>query len=321
MRQLSQLMMGIYNAAHLQLVLHKRKGSRSRMVVGYERGKWLKSVYHLERADKFVYHYTKAEPLADRILPNGNIRFSRFTTTNDPRECKDWGLNFHTSGNFDDLTHRQWELLQIEASNLLKNCCRLFCTTADDASAVGMGIDKIYGRGFCRARMWNQYAMKQTGACLIFDRASLDAQLRNMVPSGVQVHYGPVIYKNRSQVPLVMGDAFTLNYDAVRAVGLMRAVQLHLARYHRELFFEKATDWADEREVRWLLHLVDDHDLDVPIADSVVGIVITPDFPAEHRHELEKYADAHPIDIGELRWKNGTPEIVPSPLACVRVGP
>jgi len=58
--------------------------------------------------------------------------------------------------------------------------------------------------------------------------------------------------------------------------------------------------------------------VDIPIADSLVGIVISPDFPAEHRHELGQYADAHPIDIGELRWKNGTPEIVPSPLACVR---
>jgi hypothetical protein len=161
--------------------------------------------------------------------------------------------------------------------------------------------------------------MKHTGACLIFDRSSLDAQLRNMVPLGLQVHYGPVIYKNRSQIPFVMEDAFILNYDEVRAVGLIRAIQLHLERFHGELFFEKATDWADEREVRWLLHLVDDHDLDVPIADSLVGIVITPDFPAKHQHELEKYAGAHPIDIGEVRWKNGSPEIVPSPLSCVRV--
>src|SRR5690348_16818281 len=109
--------------------------------------------YHLERVDKFVYHYTKAETLADLILPNGNIRFSRFANTSDPRECKDWHLGLHTTGDFGGFTHRQSELLQIEASNLLKNCCRLFCTTADDPSAVGMGIDKIYGRGFCRARI------------------------------------------------------------------------------------------------------------------------------------------------------------------------
>jgi len=31
--------------------------------------------YFLEHADKFVYHYTKAETFADLILPNGNIRF------------------------------------------------------------------------------------------------------------------------------------------------------------------------------------------------------------------------------------------------------
>jgi len=31
--------------------------------------------YHLERADKFVYHYTKAETLADLILPSAPYAF------------------------------------------------------------------------------------------------------------------------------------------------------------------------------------------------------------------------------------------------------
>src|SRR5437773_8978391 len=52
-------------------------------------------LYVLERADKFVYHYTKPQSLA-KFLPTGHIRFSRFTCTNDPRECKDWKLGLWT---------------------------------------------------------------------------------------------------------------------------------------------------------------------------------------------------------------------------------
>jgi len=55
--------------------------------------------------------------------------------------------------------------------------------------------------------------------------------------------------KNRSQVPLAMGDPFTLNYDELGAVGLIRAIQLHLERFRGELFFEKTTDWGDERGI------------------------------------------------------------------------
>src|SRR2546425_1088870 len=202
--------------------------------------------YFLECTNKFVYHYTKAESLVEHILPNRNIRFSRFTRTNDPREFKDWNLGLRTTGRFRDFTHHEWELLQIQASNLLRHHCRLFCTTSDDKSAVGIGIDNIDGRGFCRPRMWDQYAARHTGTCLIIDRARFDTQVRNAISSDVEVQCGPVIYSNRSQVPYLIEDAFTLNGDDVRALGLNGAIRNHLARYHREIFFQKARDWADE---------------------------------------------------------------------------
>ena len=76
--------------------------------------------------------------------------------------------------------------------------------------------------------------------------------------------------------------------------------------------------WADERELRWLLHLLSDDELYVPFGDSLAGIVVTPDFPPEYRRAIANYADAHLIEIGELRWSNFSPEMVPSTLACVR---
>jgi len=67
-------------------------------------------LYVLERADKFVYHYTKPQSLA-KFLPTGHIRFSRFTCTNDPRECKDWKLGLWTPEGCKDLTYHEWKLL------------------------------------------------------------------------------------------------------------------------------------------------------------------------------------------------------------------
>ena len=67
-------------------------------------------LYVLERADKFVYHYTKPQSLA-KFLPTGHIRFSRFTCTNDPRECKDWKLGLWTPEGCKDFTYHEWKLL------------------------------------------------------------------------------------------------------------------------------------------------------------------------------------------------------------------
>jgi len=275
-------------------------------------------LYVLERADKFVYHYTKPQSLA-KFLPTGHIRFSRFTCTNDPRECKDWKLGLWTPEGCKDLTYHEWKLLQIQASRLLRGNCRLFCATTDDHPAVGTGLDKIYGRGFCKPRMWDQYAARHTGACLIIDRVRFDAQIRKAVSPDVVVHCGPVTYQNHSQVPsLSVDDPLILNGDDVRLLGVSPAIHKHLTRYHREIFFQKPRDWADERELRWLLHLLSDDELYVPFGDSLAGIVITPDFPPEYRRAIANYADAHLIEIGELRWSNFSPEMVPSTLACVR---
>ena len=141
------------------------------------------------------------------------------------------------------LQYHKGELLQAEASSQLRSCCRLFCAATDDISALGMEIDTIYGRGFCRPRMWAQYARNHTGACLIFERARFDRQVRAVIPTGVQIHSGRVVYRNRSQVPyLGRPDAFILNFDDVQSMGLPGAIQRHLARFHNELFFEKAVD-------------------------------------------------------------------------------
>ena len=48
--------------------------------------------YGLQDHNRYVYHYTSSSTLADKILPTGKLRFSRFENVNDPRESKEWTL-------------------------------------------------------------------------------------------------------------------------------------------------------------------------------------------------------------------------------------
>jgi hypothetical protein len=50
----------------------------------------------------------------------------------------------------------------------------------DDESAVGRGVNNIWGRGFSRPRMWQQYGDNYRGVCMIFDRAALQRALRHL---------------------------------------------------------------------------------------------------------------------------------------------
>ena len=50
--------------------------------------------YALQREDRYLYHYTRAETLVNHILPSESLRFSRFQNVNDPRESKDWVFGY-----------------------------------------------------------------------------------------------------------------------------------------------------------------------------------------------------------------------------------
>jgi hypothetical protein len=70
----------------------------------------------------------------------------------------------------------------------------------DDESAVGRGVNNIWGRGFSRPRMWQQYGDNYRGVCMIFDRAALQRAIEASVPSGSRLSMGPVNYSNTPRV-------------------------------------------------------------------------------------------------------------------------
>jgi hypothetical protein len=269
-------------------------------------------LYDIKSVDEFVYHYTASTTLVQYIAPSGKVRFSRFCNTNDPRETKSWDFAFGTTGSFDGVPIQKTKALASQISDIFKVRTRLFCVTMDDPEGIGLGIDRIWHRGFCRPRMWSHYAENHKGACLIFNKQALDKRIRLSIARDTEVHNGPITYKNRSQAPSLVNYPFMLNFDEISSVGVEAAAVLHLRRYRDEIFLEKATDWNVEREYRWLTQVPDDGDLFVSYEGALVGIVLGPDFPPEKKAQLMRMPIARKVTIAELRWKcGGVPEVVP----------
>jgi len=267
--------------------------------------------YQISDCNEFVYHYTKLRTFLHYILPQGKLRFSKFANANDPLEYKNWVFDFGTRSQFKS-DFNSGEILK-NVSDLMKHRCRMLCCTVDSPESVSESVDNIYDRGFCRSRMWAQYADCHSGVCLIFNRKELNRRIVHAIGSNGEVFSGRVIYKNRPRAKRLDAlDAFTLDWDAIRLKGFELATRQHFSLFYRELFLQKASDWADEREFRWLVHTNESGDWFLEFGDSLRGVLIGDACPLDGRYQVYDALSNRGIPLGVLNWKSGIPEVLPS---------
>jgi hypothetical protein len=78
----------------------------------------------------------------------------------------------------------------------------------------------------------------------------------------------------------------------------------------RELFYENAKDWADEKEFRWVLWDRNPVHHFVNFGAALKGIIVGPDFDESFGPTLWQYQDKYGLEVAQLNWKNGVPEII-----------
>jgi len=272
--------------------------------------------YLLRDYERYVYHYTRGATLATHILPTGRLRFSRFEGVNDPRESKEWALSFISGTHLDP----DYAALELRLNEALKHTWRIGCFVQDSPDAVMTGRDergsetlrRAYKRGHSRPRMWAQYAERYSGACLVFDRAKLDASVRS-VPTE-RVYCGAVKYLDPSPVPR-LGKSEALTFSLLNAddADLDAAANRHIEQHKDDLFFRKVEDWQHECELRWAAQSRDAGDFYVPVDGSLVGIALGEDFAPGAKTAVAAFGEANPtVSIAFMGWQNGFPQPKPT---------
>ncbi len=270
----------------------------------------------LQDDDRYVYHYTRASTLVKDILPTGELRFSRFQHVNDPRESKNWVFNYAGVPSLLDFNS---QLIEAKLNELLKHSWRIGCFSSDPYEALvtrereDRGEDVIgaaYERGHSHPRMWTQYGEDYCGACLVFDKSKLDMDIRDLASTlGAKVYSDIINYHNPRVVPILGApDALTISADDMRQLGFSDAVEAHISRYWKDLFFVKARDWEQEREFRWLVSGKGDEDFYIDIRSSLVGIALGDRFPYCFKARVGKYAEENSVSIATMIWQNGVPQ-------------
>ena len=148
-------------------------------------------------SDQFLYHYTKDNTAYDYILKNRTLPFGKYNNTNDPKETKNWEFDLGTNQNRDLGKYNMKEMsswLSIE----LKCKTKLACFSMDADPLTGNHMQDIFNRGFCKPRMWAQYAANHTGVCLVFHRAKLLQAINTAFEANNLILSGPIHYNNRS---------------------------------------------------------------------------------------------------------------------------
>jgi hypothetical protein len=250
--------------------------------------------------NKYLYHYTTSSIALEHILANAELRFSPLINTNDPKETKDWEFSYRLDSN-----NRNAEFPAIADlfKDELQQHCKVVCFTRDDPKKFESGQSLIIHRGYCRPRMWAQYAENHSGICLVFDKQKLNELIISQLNFLGDIYQGAIKYKD------IVGDsdAFSLDCSKINKLGVERFFRYHTKKYLKTLIFEKLVDWKSELEYRWALISTSLSYEYFSIEEAICGVVLGDDFPGDRISEVLQFSRRYRIPVVQLDWRNGYP--------------
>lgn len=260
-------------------------------------------------SDQFIYHYTKASTALEYILKNRTLRFGKYNNTNDPKETKKWEFDLGRNENRDLGKYNMRELSRWLSSEL-KHKTRLTCFSMDSGPLKGNHMQDIFKRGFCKPRMWAQYAENHTGVCLVFHHEKLSKLTNSAFGANNLIISGPVKYVNRSVIRNLNNpddQQYTINVDHLETIGPKAYAEAHLKTHYQRLFFEKMTDWKDEAEWRYVVFTTTEDDLYLDIKDSLAGIMFGENTQEIMIQNIMEQTECWDLKYMGLKWKNCSP--------------
>jgi Protein of unknown function (DUF2971) len=270
-----------------------------------------------------LYHYTGADVAIYSILGQGLMRLGPYESTNDPQETRQKFPTLSSHESVASLHDRDGEIWK-EADRWLRRYVKVACFT-QDFELPDSALDQNALRGWAHMSLWAHYGGSHGGVCLRFDRAKLVHEFHAKMGSGGQCFDGPVQYPVQRisalpVEPLDVGQVLEFGVDAV--------VSRYIEKHHRELFFTKHHDWANESEFRLILNEQSLLPAYLSIKDCLTGVVLGDAFPAARldavRHLLSRMPD---VELVQLRFVNGNlmcgpaePAAEETPIAARRSG-
>jgi len=247
------------------------------------------------------FHYTTREAAFGDIIPRRRLRFSTYAQMRDPMENKHWtfpaGYVAKDDEPDDVLERAYFEFHRL--ADAIFDQAHLLALTVD---AEYPRPDELFGRGWSRARMWEQYAEAHKGVCLLFDRdglaESISADLHRQL--SVRPYAKPVEYSPS-------GGELSLNLGEFPTPVPADFVRNYIQANHHELFFKKTLDWETEHEYRFATTAPPGEPLYADYGDALVGIIVGEKFPRWQRASAIESASQVGLEPQIMHWENNYP--------------
>jgi hypothetical protein len=224
--------------------------------------------------------------------------------TNDPLEFLDYCHVVSSNGDAEKSEVRRQLDMGHEINNIIKRKFKI-CCFCKDSKITGEIWDNnpILYKGYCRSRMWSQYAENQKGVCLIFNRKGLIDIIRSI--SDLKSFEKEIVYDDNLSG---LFSAYDIEYsENINKTALERSIE-----YIDNYLFMKLNDYSHEQEYRIALFSDKYNEGDcekINFGDSLEGIIIGPRFNKNYIPSIRSSLGNISIPIFVLNWFNGKPEI------------
>jgi Protein of unknown function (DUF2971) len=252
---------------------------------------------------EWLYHYTTMETALVHILPTQELRLSPFSRMRDPREYKKWlpdALGFYEGA---DALLPHYETAA-ERANRLRDEFKLLSFTLDGEDPV----EGDYGRGFARSRLWDAYAARNSGVCLVLRKDDAVNTILPQLEAAGRTEHRRVRYENGPIDTNVM-----FSFEEIFA-GDVEAIADRLAEQHLDrLFLTKNTEWESEREYRFVVRSPAEYEY-VKISSALVAVCRGPESAKGSEHALRYFTNELGIALGLVQWDHNRPMLLGRPL-------
>lgn len=258
----------------------------------------------LGRPGDFFFHYTTRVAAFEHILPTRQLRLSPAFRMRDPLESNP-GLISAAWLVADDLhAQREAEETVMHASielRQLRRCSKVLCLTVDAADYVGDA--EIFGRGYARARMWEQYAENHAGICLMFRRREFEVMaLQQLRSRSTDSWAHEVAYTHRGILDEAAATVFLPSDLAWPDLS-----RDHVRKHLKSIFFTKLTDWQSEHEFRFVESSMDETHTFVDYGNTLVGVILGWRFPEWQTPGAFMLCDQLGAEPWRMSWDRSRP--------------
>jgi hypothetical protein len=259
----------------------------------------------------FYFHYTTREAAFEYILPDRQLRLSPAHLVQDPLESNpaflgaEFGLSDNPEVDYENQVSAMEAGMRLQQ---LRRHSKVLSLTIDVPDHDGNA--EVFGRGYARARMWQQYAENHQGVCLMFRRELLHAKALDEIQGRTAGAWADgVIYTERgildNPAATLMPNPATTDADVV---------EQHIRNHLKSIFFTKLLDWETEHEYRFVEPSMDDGYTFVDIGDTLACVILGWKFPEWQAHGAFEMCQSVGATTWLMQWDRARP--MPVQIGC-----